>query len=255
MNLLLHEVRYGLIGVARNPRARVMTVAFPLILLVILVGISKGGTTTVGGSDVTLRRFFVAGILAMNLLVACYGSLVSIIVNQRETGVFKRRRATPTPAWVIVAGHALTTLIVAVATSAVLLIVARVLYGVGVSATGLAAIALTVVVGGLAFSCLAYAVASVIPNVETAQPAVQLTMLPLYFISGIWFSTDDLPDALRKIAELLPVEPVAHLLHLALLNSRLDGSDLATLGVWAVAGVLVAARRFTWLPRAAAAAA
>jgi ABC-2 type transport system permease protein len=251
MTLLLHEIRFGLIGIARNPRARVMTLAFPLILLVILVGISKGGTTTLDGSDVTLRRFFVAGILAMSLLVACYGSLVAVVVSQRETGVFKRRRATPTPSWVIVAGHALTTLVVAAGTSAVLLIVARVLYGVGVSASGLGIIALAVIAGGLAFACIAYAVASVIPNVETAQPAVQLTMLPLYFISGIWFSTDDLPNALQKVAQLLPVEPLAHQLHLALLDPRIDGSDLATLAVWAVAGVLIAARRFTWLPRAA----
>ena len=46
------------------------------------------------------------------------------------------------------------------------------LYGVGVSATGLGVIALSVIAGGLAFACVAYAVASVIPNVETAQPAV-----------------------------------------------------------------------------------
>ena len=38
----------------------------------------------------------------------------------------------------------------------------------------------------------------VIPNVETAQPAVQLTMLPLYFISGIWFSTPFLLSSSRK---------------------------------------------------------
>src|SRR3954464_1875886 len=204
MNLLLHEICFGLIAIARNPRARVMTLAFPLVLLVILVGISKGGTTTLDGSDVTLRRFFVAGILAMSLLVSCYGSLVSIVVSQRETGVFKRRRATPTPSWVIVAGHALTTLLVAIATSAVLLIVARVLYGVGVPATGLAVIAMAVVAGGLAIARIAHAVASVIPSVEPAQPAVQLTMLPLYFISGIWFTTDELPEALRKVASLLP---------------------------------------------------
>lgn len=251
MTLLAHQIRFDLLNVWRNPRARVMTLAFPLILLVILVGLSKGGTTTVGGDDVSLRRFFVGGILAMSLLTACYGSLVMTVVTQRENGVYKRRRATPVPAWVVVAGQALTTMLMGLGTATVLLVAARVLYGIGIPADGIAIAAVAAVCGGLAFSALAFGVASLIPNVDAAQPAVQLTMLPLYFISGIWFSTDDLPDALRRIAELLPVEPLAHAVHVAFLSGTLDGTDLLTLAVWAVAGAAVAARRFTWLPRPA----
>jgi ABC-2 type transport system permease protein len=251
MSLLAHEIRFDLLAVWRNPRARVMTVAFPLLLLVILVGISKGGTTTVNGAGVSLRRFFVGGILAMSLLTACYGSLVATVVAQRETGVFKRRRATPLPAWTIIAAQALTTTIVALATSSALLVAARLLYGIGIPARGIALAAVAAVFGALAFSAIAYAVASVIPNVDAAQPAVQLTMLPLYFISGIWFSTDELPEWLRRVAEVLPVEPLAHAVHVAFLSSRLDGGDILTLAIWAVAGVAVAARRFSWLPQPA----
>jgi ABC-2 type transport system permease protein len=250
MTLLAHEIRFDLLALWRNPRARVFTLLLPLILLVALVGLSHGGgdTTTVSGQDVALDRFFVGGIIAMSLLTACYGSLVAIVVSQRESGVFKRRRATPVPAWVVVAAQAITTLVMAVATEIVLLLVARVAYGIGIPAKGLAIAAVAIAFGGLAFACVAYAVASVIPNVEAAQPAVQLTMLPLYFISGIWFSTDDLPDWLRGVAEVFPVEPLSHAVHLAFLNGTLDGSDVATLAGWAVAGIVVAARRFSWLP-------
>jgi ABC-type polysaccharide/polyol phosphate export permease len=76
-------------------------------------------------------------------------------------------------------------------------------------------------------------------------------MLPLYFISGIWFTTDDLPEGLRRVAELLPVEPLAHSLHLAFQSATFDGRDLLTLAAWAVAGALFAARRFSWLPQPA----
>lgn len=248
MSLLLHEIRFDLLGVARNKRARVFTFAFPVLLLVILVGISNGGTTTVGGDGVSLRRFFVGGILAMSMLTACYGSLVAIVVANRETGVYKRRRATPVPAWVVVAGQALTTLLVALATGVVLLVLARVLYGIGIAASGIAVALLACLVGGVALTCVAHAVASLVPNVDAAQPAVQLTMLPLYFVSGIWFSTDDLPSALRHVAEFLPVEPLAHALHVAFLSGRVDGGDLLTLAVWALVGLGIAARRFSWLP-------
>jgi ABC-2 type transport system permease protein len=251
MTLLAHEIRFDLLTVWRNPRARVMTMLFPLLLLVILVGISKGGTTTVGGQGVSLRRFFVGGIMAMSLLTACYAALVGTVVSRRETGIYKRRRATPVPAWVVVAGQAITTTLVGLATAAVLLIAARVLYGIGMPAKSIAIAGVAAVAGALALSAVGFAVSTVVPNVDAAQPAVQLTMLPLYFVSGIWFSTDDLPEGLRKVAELLPVEPLAHALHVAFLSGTLDGGDVATLAVWAVLGTLVAARRFTWLPRPA----
>ena len=34
MKMLLHEIRFSLLALVRNPRARVMTLAFPLILLI-----------------------------------------------------------------------------------------------------------------------------------------------------------------------------------------------------------------------------
>jgi ABC-2 type transport system permease protein len=251
--LLAHEVRWDLIGMFRNKRARFFTLAFPLLLLVILVGISRGGTATVDGDETTLRQFFVAGILALSLLSACYAALVGTVVSEREYGALKRRRATPVPAWIVVAGQAIATLAVAALSTVILLVVARVLYGVRTPAGGLAIVALAVVAGGLAFACVAYAVAALIPNVDAAQPAVQLTMLPLYFISGIWFPTDELPGTLQTIAHLLPVEPLAHILHLAFLNASVDGSDLLVVGVWALIGLVVATKRFSWLPREAVA--
>jgi ABC-2 type transport system permease protein len=249
MNLLAHEIRFDLLDLARNKRARIMTLVFPLVLLVILAGISKGGTTTIAGSRVTLQRFFVGGIMAMSLVTACYGSLVSVLVAERESGVLKRRRAAPVPAWVVVAGRAITGLAVALGSALLLLVAARVLYGVGLPASGIGEMVLAVVLGGLALTGVAYAVASLVSDVEGAQPVVQLTMLPLWFISGIWFSTDELPTGLQHVAQALPVEPLAHLLHLATLQPRIDGTDVAVLAAWAVGGAFVAARRFDWLPR------
>ncbi|MDX6679732.1 MAG: type transport system permease protein [Solirubrobacteraceae bacterium] len=252
MNLLAHEIRYDLLAIARNPRARVMTLAFPLILLVILVGISTG-QTTVDGDAVGIKRFLVGGIATMSLMGAAYGSVVATVVTQRENGVYKRRRATPVSALVVVLGQAVATVTVALSTTAVLLVVAQALYGVGTSATGLALIAFAVVIGSLVFSCLAYAMASVVPNVDAAQPAIQLTMLPLYFLSGIWFSIDGLPDVVRGFARALPVEPLADLVHRGMQHPSLNLRDLAVLAAWAVAGAAIAARRFSWLPKEVAA--
>ena len=93
--LLAHQVRYDLRASLRNPRARFFTFFFPIVLLVIFTGVFGHGTTTIDGVHVKLSRFYVPGILAMSIVVASYANLVISIAALRESGVLKRRRATP----------------------------------------------------------------------------------------------------------------------------------------------------------------
>jgi ABC-2 type transport system permease protein len=255
--LLAHEVKYELIASWRNPRARFFTFFFPVLMLVIFAGVFGHGTTTVDGVKIDLSRFYVPGILALSIVTAAYANLVISTSAARESGVLKRRRATPVPPAMLVAGKALSTLATTLSMSALLLVIARVGYGVGFSAGALAAMACAVVLGTLAFSCLGYAVAGVIGNPDAAQPIVQATMLPLYFISGVWIPTDQLPDALRHIARVFPVEHLANAMHVASVHGSFSGAfaprDLLAMAAWAVAGAAFAARRFSWLPSAATA--
>ena len=87
-------------------------------------------------------------------------------------------------------------------------------------------------------------------SADQAQPVVQLTFLPLSFISGIWFPLDGAPDWLVSVAEVFP------LYHLA----QAFGSAFTPDGGWEpraprgagdldrVGALLVAARRFRWEP-------
>jgi ABC-2 type transport system permease protein len=109
-----------------------------------------------------------------------------------------------------------------------------------------------VVVGTVSFACLGYAVAGMIGSPESAQPIVQLTLLPLYFISGVWIPTSELPHGLHSFASLFPIEHLANALHAASVQSSLSSAlpvrDLVVLGIWALASARFATRRFRWLP-------
>jgi ABC-2 type transport system permease protein len=211
----------------------------------------------VDGTTVDLARFYVPGILAMSIVTTAYASLVISVTTARETGVLKRRRATPVAPGLLVAGQALTTLAIAAAMGTILLAIAAVAYHVNLSAGAIAAITATTVVGTLAFACVGYAVSGLIGSVDTAQPVAQATMMPLYFISGVWIPTAQLGSTLRGVASVFPVEHLAAALHQASVRGSfaqaVSPKDLLVLGVWAVAGTAVAARGFSWLPRAAAA--
>ena len=84
--------------------------------------------------------------------------------------------------------------------------------------------------------------------------AVQLTTLPLYFLSGVFIPSTNLPTWLNDAMSYLPVRPLGVALQAAFVpatngGSRFDGSALLVILVWGVAGVLFAIRRFSWVPR------
>ena len=56
------------------------------------------------------------------------------------------------------------------------------------------------------FASLGVAFSHVIPNEDAAPAFTNAVFLPLIFISGVFYSADDLPKALLAIAEALPLK-------------------------------------------------
>jgi ABC-2 type transport system permease protein len=256
--LVVHQAAYDLRASFRNPRARFFTFLFPVILLVILAGVFGNGTTTIEGVRVQLSRFYVGGILAMSIITAAYAMLVVSVAGARESGILKRRRATPVPPAVLIAGQIVATLVTVAIMTTLLLVIARVAYNVSLPAPALVAAVAAAILGTATFASLGYAVAGLIGSADAAQPIVQVTMMPLYFISGIWIPNANLSSGLRHVASIFPVEHLATALHTASVHTSLSGAvsgkDLAVLAVWALAAGSFAARRFQWLPAAPASA-
>jgi ABC-2 type transport system permease protein len=249
--LVLHQARYDLLAFVRNRQARFTTFLLPLILLVLFVNILGNGT--VGPEHVKSSTYYVPGLAALAVIAASFVNLVISITAQRESGVLKRRRATPVPASVLVVARTLTAIAVSLAVSAALLGVGRFAYGIRLDAAAVPAVVLTAVVGSTAFCCLSYALTTAIGSADAAQPTVQALMLPLYFISGIFIPNADLPQWLRRVGEIFPVEHLADAFHhpyLASVGDRVDWWDLAILALWAAGGFVIAVRRFRWLPAA-----
>jgi len=252
--LLAHEASYDLRISMRNTRARFFTFVFPILLLVVFDSIFAGGknTTPVDGHNVALTVFFVPGIMAMSVLTAAYAGQVIQIVTLRQSGVLKRRRATPVPPWVIVGGQALAAVATTFVMQVILLVLGSVLYSVTFSAGAIASIAIAVFVGTIALVCISFALAGLINNADAAQPVVQLTMLPLYFISGIFVPNGNFSSTIKTMAEIFPVEHIADVMHRASVStsfsSAFNAGDLLVLGAWIVGATAFSAWKFSWLP-------
>jgi ABC-2 type transport system permease protein len=253
VGLVLHQARYDLLAVLRNRQSRFFTLILPILFLVIFVSVF--GNNKVGPSNVKASTYYVPGISALAVIAGSFVNLVISITAQRESGVLKRRRATPVPAWVLIAGRTLTAVVVSVTVMLVVLLIGRFAYGVRLPASTIPGVAVAAVVGSITFCCLAYALTTVIHSADAAQPMVQAIMLPLYFISGVFIPNVNLPSWLRHVAELFPVQHLADALHHAF-DPATNGtgivwSDLGVLAIWAAAGLTIALIRFTWTPAAA----
>jgi ABC-2 type transport system permease protein len=251
--LVLHQSRYDLRGFLRNRQARFFTLVLPLLFLVIFVGIF--GNDKVGPQNVKASTYYVPGISALAIIAASFVNLVISIVVLREEGILKRRRATPVPAWALIAGRTLMAIGISLTSMLVLLLVGRFAYGVRLPTHTIPGVAITAIVGSISFCVLAYAFSSAIANEDAAQPMVQAVMLPLYFISGVFIPPTQIPSWLHQVAQVFPVEHLAHgLQHAynpATTGSGIVWSDIGALAVWGAIGLAVALRRFSWLPKAA----
>jgi ABC-2 type transport system permease protein len=255
VRLVLHQAKFDLLAFGRNRQARFFTLILPILFLVIFVSVF--GNHRIGPEHVKASTYYVPGLAALAIISGSFVNLVISITTQRETGVLKRRRATPVPASVLIGGRALTAVVISIVVMTVLILIGRFAYGVRLEASKIPALALVAVVGSISFCCIAYAFSTAIKSADAAQPMVQAVVLPLYFISGIFVPNVNLPGWLQNIAEVFPVQHLADGLHHAfdpaVHGSGIAWTDLGVLLLWMAGGLVLALRRFSWTPAAATA--
>jgi ABC-2 type transport system permease protein len=252
--LVAHQLRYDLLVTVRNPQSRFFTLALPVIFLVLLSSVFGNHAAHVNGHAIKNSTYYLPGISTLAIVAVSFVNLVITITAQRESGVLKRRRSTPVPAWVLIAGRTLTAALLAVVVVVVLFGIGRVGYGVHLPSATVPAYALTVVVGAACFCCLSYAAASFIRSADAAQPVIQATVLPLYFISGVFIPKSQLSSTLKDVASVFPISHLDSALFKAVdpatTGSGIAGGDLLILAIWGVAGLAVGLWRFSWSPQA-----
>lgn len=251
--LVVHQIPFDLRIFLRNVQSVFSTIALPVLFLLILASIFSNDTVPVTGGTIKGSVYYVPSIMTLGVISAAFGNLAASVVAAREAGIYKRRRATPVPATVLIASRAAVAVATALAMTAVLLGIGWAVYGASVPSRTAPALALDVAVGALAFCCMGYALASVIDSADASVPVLQSLTLPLYFISGVFIVSDALPHWLLNIAAVFPVRHLATAL-LAAYNPHTPGTgvrwgDLAVIAAWGAGGLAVAVMRFSWLPK------
>ncbi len=192
--------------------------------------------------------FLVPGLVGMNVMQGSMWGVGWAIVNLRVRKLLKRLRATPLRRRHLLAALVLARLFVAPVEIVSLLVFARLAFDVRVAGS-LSALAAVAALGALSFGGLAILVASRAQNVETVTGLMNTVMLPMFVVSGVFFSTAHFPSALQPLIAVLPLSA----LNEALRAVMIDGAGVAALAgpcaillAWGAAGYTVGLRAFRW---------
>lgn len=245
------QLRADLLVFVRNPASLFFTAILPIIFMVLFVAIF--GNETDKKLHVKVSTLQVPGFIALAVTSASFLGLAIGLVRAREDGVFKRVRGTPVPPWVVFAGRVGVAIVSAVGVSVLLLVIGRLLYGVSLPASRIPALLVTLAVGAATLSAVGIAYSSLIPTFDAAPAMTNAVVLPLYFVSGVFVPTSQLPHWLAQVAGVFPIKPLNDALF-ACFDPRATGDGfrlgkLAILVAWGAVSLLLASRRFSWVPR------
>lgn len=250
LRLVAHQVKYEQLAFWINRVGAVFTVGFSVVFLV-MMGLSAGNQRVANLGDVRLVQYYVPGFIAYGVMAAGFTTLAITIVVRRETGLLKRLRLSPLPTWVLIASIFLSTLIVALAQVAVLLVIGRFAYQVPLPSSW-PALLLAVLVGIVSFSAMGIAISCAVPNQETAGPVTSIVFFVLLFLAGLWFP---LPpgSGLAKFSNYLPVRHLMTAMDRSFQIPRGTSpwawGDLLVVALWGIGATLISLRRFRWSPR------
>jgi len=251
--LALRQVRYTNKAFWRNPGAAFFTFAFPLMFLVIFTSLLGSGTIEVApGVFIKQSTYYVAAMSAFAVITASYTNIAISVVFQRDAGILKRTKGTPLPSWAYLGGRVLHVLIIAVLLVIITSAFGVVFYSANVpSGVLLLKFTAVVVVGAMSFAALGLATTAIVPNPDAAPPVVNAIILPLLFLSGIFIPFGvDTPEWIRTVARVFPVKHFADAMRAGFYGApEFLWRDVLVVAIWGLAGLILAARFFTWEPK------
>jgi ABC-2 type transport system permease protein len=192
--------------------------------------------------------FVVPGLLGMNLMGSAMWGLGFSIVEARQKKLLKRLVASPMPRWQYLASFLLSRLAMLVIEVAVFLGFARLAFGVPFRGS-LLQLGLLCVLTSLAFSALGLLVASRAKTMEAVSGLMNLVMLPMWILSGVFFSATRFPAMLQPLVRALPLTAAIDALRGNMLQGMNLGQLIAPVGIllaWLLVPFVVALRIFRW---------
>jgi len=192
--------------------------------------------------------FLIPGLLGMNILSGSMYGIGFALVEMRSRKLLKRLAATP-----MKRSHFLLATIASRMTIVVVEVVLMLTFGwlafdmvfqgSLITAMGLC------ILGAASFAGLGLLAATRTRKIEVVSGLINVVMLPMFVVSGVFFSSERFPDAIQPIVRAMPLTALNNALRAVLLEGADLTSQLGRIGIlvaWGAISFVVALRLFRW---------
>ena len=192
--------------------------------------------------------FLIPGLLGMSIMGGGLWGVGFVTVDMRIRKLLKRFLATPMKKTHFLAAVMVSRICFLIPEVVVLIIFAALAFGVRIYGS-VVATGFLILLGSMTFSGFGLLVASRAKTIEAVSGLMNLVMLPMWMLSGIFFSSSRYPDAAQPFIRLLPLTA----LNDALRAVMIDGASIfsqtpqvAVLAVWGSVTFVIALKIFRW---------
>jgi ABC-type polysaccharide/polyol phosphate export permease len=192
--------------------------------------------------------FVIPGLLGMNIMAGGIWGLGFAIVEARRKNLLKRLVSTPMPRRDYLLSFLLSRFVFLLVEVVVILGSAVVLFGVPVRGS-LVQLGVVSLVAALAFGGIGLLIASRAKTTEGVSGLMNLVMMPMWVVSGVFFSSTNFPAAAQPFIQALPLTATINALRATMLQGvgwGAVGGWVAIVAAWGVMGFVVALRVFRW---------
>jgi ABC-2 type transport system permease protein len=192
--------------------------------------------------------FLVPGLLGMNLMGTGIWSLAFSVTNARTKRVLKRLVATPMRKSHYLLSQILGRLGFLIPEVVILVGSGWLFFGVAVRGS-LLLLALTSLLGAMTFCGLGLLIASRVSTIEGASGIANLVMMPMWLLSGVFFSSERFPEAVQPYINALPLTALNQALRAIITEGRgltAIAPQLAIVLTWGLVSFAVALKIFRW---------
>lgn len=247
--LLGQQISYQVKMIFRTPVASFFTLVFPLLLLVLFSALF--GNEVVPGVGVTYAQFFAPALAVFAGANATYTNIGIFTAYQRDEGILKRVKGTPLPPSTFFGGKIVSNSLLALAAATIMMAIGVVAYGIELNPTTLPAAIVTFLIGAGCFAALGMLVAAVAPSGAAATAIANATLLPIAFLSGLFFpTTEETPQWLVTVGDIFPLKHFNDAFQAAFLpgteGTAFDWGALGYMALWGAVAMVLALRLFKW---------
>ena len=148
--------------------------------------------------------FLIPGLMAMSIMNACLWGIGWNLIELRIKKLLRRIVATPLRKSIFLFSHGLNRMILSAAEMLLLYVFAYFYFDIRIQGS-LLALALVFLSGYCAFAGISILISSRVQNTQSGNGIINIVTMPMFILSGIFFSYHNFPDWLIPYVEVLPL--------------------------------------------------